>query len=365
MRLIKKSWTLLNPLLKRIEIMPNALNHFLRVYIFFFFSAILFLSSCFHAKDNNKKNIAKNDTLTFQIDSISQLIDEHPAKAELYNVRANLFLKKQLPENARQDILKALSIDSSKAIFYVSKSEIYFALGKMDSSLYAVHKALSLDNNNKIALYKAAEFYFYLKKYDEVSEYISRLLEIDRNNSQAYLLLGMAQKESGDTEKAIKNFQNTLLADNNNFEANLQLGLIYTSRKNRLAESYYKNALNLHSGSVEALYALGMYYQDNEDFDKSIETYKKIISINPKFKFAEYNIGYIYLVYQNNYQEAKKYFSAAIQADSLYAEAFYNRGYCNELLHLFPEAKLDYKKALALKKKYKKVEEGLKRLEKK
>ena len=330
MRLIKKSWTPLNPLLKRIEIMPNALNHFFRLYIFPLFSAIIFLSSCFHAKDYNKKNIAKNDTLTFQIDSISQLIDEHPAKGELYNVRANLFLKKQLPENALQDISKALSID----------------------------------NNNKIALYKAAEFYFYLKKYDEVSEYISRLLEIDKNNSPAYLLLGMAQKESGDTEKAIKNFQNTLLVDNNNFEANLQLGLIYASRKNSLAESYYKNALNLNSGSVEAFYALGMYYQENEDFDKSIETYKKIISLNSKFKFAKYNIGYIYLVYQNNYQEAKKYFSAAIQADSLYAEAFYNRGYCNELLHLFPEAKSDYKKALALKKIYKKVEEGLKRLEK-
>ena len=80
------------------------------------------------------------------------------------------------------------------------------------------------------------------------------------------------------------------------------------------------------------------------------------------YKFAHYNIGYIYLVYLKNYKKAVTNFSNAITCDPKYAEAYYNRGFSYELMKDFKNAKADYKNALDLKTNYQKAIDGLNRI---
>ena len=105
-----------------------------------------------------------------------------------------------------------------------------------------------------------------------------------------------------------------------------------------------------------------MFYQETADFNNAIETYTTIIQIDPNYKFAYFNLGYIHLVYLKVYDVAIDYFTKAIKADPAYAEAYYNRGYSFELRGDMINAKTDYKKALELKTNYQKAIEGLNRV---
>ncbi len=333
---------------------------FFKKILLLFLLPILF--SCNHHKVNLK--YLPKDSLTRKIDSLSLLINESPEKANLYDLRAQYYLKTNQPEQSLRDLSMALSIDSAKASVYLTLSDIYFSLKQYDKCFQAIQKALSLENTNKTALYKMAEFYFYLKKYNEVFTYTEKLLEIDRNYPSANVILGLTYKETGDTIKAINCFQKAVELDMNQYDSYLQLGLIYSAKKNELAIAFIQNALNLRPSSIEAMYALAMFYQESGKYTDAINHYNNILKIEPKNKNASYNIGYIQLVYLKDYVQAKTYFSMAATVDSTYAEAFYNRGYCNELLHSVGEAEQDYRKALALKHNYEKALEGLNRIEK-
>ena len=335
-----------------------------KYFIFLIFS--LFLFSCGNHKSVDKiTSLTGSDSLSAKTNSLTKQIGEHPSDLNLYIQRAKIFLEKKQSDSALPDIKKVLEIDSSNASAYIVLSDIYFAKGKFENCLNALQKSIILDKKNKIALLKLGELEFYLKNYDKAFEYIQQSLAIDNINPEAYLMLGMAYKEIGDTAKAIKNFQTVVEQDINNYHAYIQLGLLYASKKNKLAINYFNNALNVDSKSIEALYALGMFYQETGEYRKAIEKYLMILQIDPKYKNANFNIGYVYLVYLQEYENAKRYFTNAIETDSKYAEAYYNRGYCNELLNLANDAIKDYKKTLELKPNYEKAIEGLNRIDNK
>ncbi|MCF8386954.1 MAG: tetratricopeptide repeat protein, partial [Bacteroidales bacterium] len=59
------------------------------------------------------------------------------------------------------------------------------------------------------------------------------------------------------------------------------------------------------------------------------------------------------------------YFNAAIEIDPAYAKAYYNRGYCNELMGNFAQARKDYQRTMDIIPNYEKAIEGLNRLDRK
>jgi tetratricopeptide (TPR) repeat protein len=81
------------------------------------------------------------------------------------------------------------------------------------------------------------------------------------------------------------------------------------------------------------------------------------------FRNAPYNTGYIYLVYRNDFPKAADYFSKAIEVDPAYFEAWFNRGYANELMGKYDQAVSDYKKALQIQVNYPKAIDGLNRID--
>ena len=70
-------------------------------------------------------------------------------------------------------------------------------------------------------------------------------------------------------------------------------------------------------------------------------------------------------MYLNDLGKSVEYFTKAILIDPDYFEAWYNRGYANELLGSFDKAKADYKQALSIEVNYPKAVDGLNRLDEK
>ena len=137
-----------------------------------------------------------------------------------------------------------------------------------------------------------------------------------------------------------------------------------SNRRDPLAEQYFKNAIRIDSAGIDAHYGLGMYYQNMGDYEKAIETYKKIVLLDTRFEKAYFNLGHIYLE-QDSVEKAKRHFDLAIKVSPFYAKAYYKRGECFEKLGKFAEALKDYRKTLGLDEEFEAAQKGVERLEEK
>ncbi|MCM1264896.1 MAG: tetratricopeptide repeat protein [Candidatus Gastranaerophilales bacterium] len=91
-----------------------------------------------------------------------------------------------------------------------------------------------------------------------------------------------------------------------------------------------KKALSINPRCLEANYTLGaLYLYNTEEYDKAIESFQKVVSLDSKNADAYYNIGYAYIE-KNNDRKALEYLTNAITIDPLYDCAYYKRAqaYC-------------------------------------
>jgi tetratricopeptide (TPR) repeat protein len=289
--------------------------------------SIFFLGSC---SDSDKKTVTATDAATTKIsDTLQRLNDaiaEGPHNPDAFHARAKYYIGIKDYQNGYTDMMQVLSMDSSKAAYFLTLSDVYFFTNKTSGSKRALEKAIELDDKNSDALLKLAELYLYVSKSEKSIEYINKALKIDQYNAKAYFMKGMNYKDLKDTAKAISSMQTAVEQDQNYFHAYMQLGILCAARKNPMAVQYYKNAIRIVPNSSEAWYAVGKYYQDTGDWENAITTYNALIAARTHNKYASYNLGVIYLVNLKKYQYALDHFTEAIQIDRNYVEAYYGRG---------------------------------------
>lgn len=333
------------------------------ILVWALFISSLLMFSC-HPATEKKTGTEKNPSaLPVELESLNKKIHSDSLNPENYYLRSRYYLGQKDINKALADINKAIQMDEKKSDYFVALSEIYLSMGRMPNCLEALKKAEELDPVNKNALLKLAEAYFVLSDYENVFKYTNKVLDQDKINPKAYFIRGFAYAELGDTSLAIRNFQQAADQDQHYYEAYLELGVIYSSRKNPLAADYLQTATRIDPGRGEAYYLLGLAYQEQDNIPKAIETYEKLLTIIPDFKEAIYNLGYINLVYLNDFEEAIKYFTRAIALDPKYTDAYFNRGYSYELKGDFINARKDYQKALEITPNYERSIQGLNRLD--
>ena len=311
-------------------------------------------------KSGNETIAVVSDTSS--VEELSSLIREDSANAALYHQRALLYLGQEQQNLAMRDMLTAIQLDRENASYMLTLSDIYMSMGLFDNCVEALEKALEIDPENNESMLKLAELNLILKKYKEALQYADKAIDMNRSNPLPYFLKGFTYAEAGDTVSAIKNYLEAIDKDQNYYDAYIQLGFIYSTRGNRLAIDYFNNALNIDPESIEALYALGIFYQESGDAENAISAYNKILVISPGYVYAYYNLGYINLVLLDDYRTATNYFKQVLELDPEYFEAAYNLGYCHELLGEYAQAREMYNRALEVEVNYQRAIDGLNRI---
>jgi tetratricopeptide (TPR) repeat protein len=325
--------------------------------------ACSFLHSCKPNKQEEK--ITTTDSVStsgLEAEKLSREIAANPKNPDAYYRRAKVYAGEKKFKLAATDINQAVSLDSAKADYFFLQGDILFANLLVPHSIEAFKKCVELDPKNIDAWLRLAELHLYIKKYKESVQFSNEALKIDKHKAKAYFIKGFVFKESGDTSNAISSFQTCIEQEPENYDAYIQLGLLYQARHNKLAIQYYTNALRLDPKSTEALYNRGLFYQDHGQLEKAMDDYKNILQIDPTFKDAYFNMGYINLVYLKNYNEAIAHFTNAIRLGKYYIDAYFNRGLCYEKLGNKAAAEADYKQALNISPTYALAISGMKRL---
>jgi len=323
------------------------------------FYLFLLLVSC-QPKENNTGNDSKSEVKKDEFVLLNEQIAANPGNAELYYKRSQAFMQKKNIRQAFDDISKAVSLDTTKADYYLQLADISFKGLQIQRSVDSFKKAIALDPKNKETHLKLSELYLYIKAYPQCLAEANEALMIDKNIAKAYFIKGFAYKETADTPKAVSSFQTVVELQSDYYDAYIQLGNIEAARKNKIALQYYNNALRIQPSSTEALYNRGLLYQNTGEIEKAVEDYKSILKINTNYEDAHYNLGYIDFAYKKDYKSAITHFTDAIRVNNQYAEAFYNRGVAYEFSGDKKNAEKDYRQALSIVPTFKQAKERLK-----
>ena len=327
--------------------------------------SLLLLSACHSGRDGTAMNGKPGaDSTRVKLETLNQQIDKDLSNPDLYNQRAKCFLIDHQFDKALKDINKAITLDGKKSGYYTTLSDIYLLMGKPDGSRDALTRAVEINPADKDALLKLAKLYLIVKDYKNCYTIVKQLLAIDNGNASAYFTRAIALLEQGDTIHAVGDLMQAVDKNQQYYEAYVQLGELYSVKKDPLAILYLKNALNLRPHSREALYMLGLFYQETGQYDNAIISYQQLARFDTAFREVPYNIGYIYLVYLKDFNKAATFFSESLKKDPRYYQAYFNRGYAYELAGEYKKAYDDYQASLKIEVNYDKAIEGLNRLDK-
>ena len=319
-----------------------------------------FLSSC---GDNGKQNSKVNyDSLPADLRTLFEKIDKDPANGTLYFDRAEYYFGHKKINEALADMKKASELDPNNVKFHVRLSDYYFASNLTRGTRDELVKVTQIDPKNNEALLKLGELYYLVKNYDTAVFYINRSISIEPENAKAYFEKGMALKEVGDSINAAAAFQSAVEKNTKYFDAYIQLANLYGAHKDKLAIQYYNNALKLDSNSKDALYGLGLFYQNAGAVADARATYAHLLRVDPKNAYAVYNQGYLALVLENKPKDAIAFFEKALLIAPEYADAVYMRGLCFEKLGDKKKAAADYNSALIIEPEHQLSIKGLQRL---
>ncbi len=105
---------------------------------------------------------------------------------------------------------------------------------------------------------------------------------------------GLMQTNAAKAERLLRDALNL---DGESFEANFQLGRLFTfQKKYDLAILHYQKALNTNHQSADAHFNLGFIYMTQKDYDRAIESYEACLGLKPPYTDEVLtNLGISYL----------------------------------------------------------------------
>lgn len=298
------------------------------------------------------------------LDSLTRLLDKSPDNPQLLNQRAKVFILAGELNFALADVGRAILIDSSKAEYFLTISDIYFQRQEPKRCLKALEMARHLDPRNLDAMQRLAQFKLYLGAFQESIDLANQMLAIDAQDERPFIIKALCFKELKDTTKAIENYLKAVQQNPDNYDVQMELGVLHWGKGNSLAESYLKNALDIRPDSKQALYALAMVYQSTDRPEDAMEKYALILALDSTYRDAYYNMGYVHFT-EARYAEALESFNRAVAVSPGYHQAIYMRGLCHEMTGEKELAKREYSYALQLVPNFQKANDRLQGLLKK
>jgi tetratricopeptide (TPR) repeat protein len=322
----------------------------------------LFLTAC-NSKDNQQRaaDVGTSDPI---ISQLTQEIGKNPNDASLYFNRAQRYYQNEGYDEAIQDLGKALSIDTINPGYLHLLADVYLDYFRSREALKTMEKAASLHPTRIPTLLKLSEFQLILKQYEPSLATIDRILQVDPQNAEAFFMMGLNFKESGDTARAINAFQQSVEYDPDLIDSWINLGQLQAALGNPIAERYFDSAIRINTASIPALHAKAFYLQSQGKLLPAIRLFQEITRIEPQYADAHYNAGLLYLDL-DSIPQAYRAFDLAIQTDPVHIRSYFYRGLCSEMQGRYEKARADYHQALSFSPDYADPAAALRRIQEK
>ena len=225
------------------------------------------------------------------------------------------------------DALKKLGevIDEDPGIMEARqvRGQIYMELDRPEEAVEECRAALEIDPEYGAAIFTMAQAYRKLKKPDEAAAGFRRLIQLDPKDPKPYMNLGEISIDTGDFDAAISHLEKALAADpEHSAVAHNLLGSAYLEKKMlEPAEREIRKSLEMRPQIPDAHYNLGLLYEEKGDLQKAEEEYRKEIEIHPGAHPAYFNLALL-LAKAGDGQGEFANFKEAVKANPRFARGY-------------------------------------------
>lgn len=300
------------------------------------------------AFENYSKINPKNDYVNYVLAVAYNKIKDHQKAMKYLNV--------------------ALSINSKKYEYYYLEGNIFLALGKVQEAIHSWEDSIQLNPNYDDSHYNMGYTLLKNKMYPESVKFLTNCLRINKNHKQAsdlikglyeFYLSDSIKNVSADTYYSLSRALNYI----NEFDKSIEIskkGLTFYPNNatlyNNLGGSYleknqiddaiflFKKSIILDSKDIYPYFLLADSYKRKGDYNKAIENYNIIFTLEDKFKVYSplykniyHSLGVIYdkkLMLTEATTNFKKACELGIKEDCNYIQTFDGKGKVKNLKEL-------------------------------
>ena len=202
-----------------------------------------------------------------------------------------------------------------------------------------------------------------LQQFALAQQQMDSLIKKDGGNYGLWFRRGKLFESAKDTANAIASYENALKIYSSP-EGQLTLANLLAEKKDKRALDICNNILNLRMGrdyNANSFFISGVYYARKGNTAKALQQFDECIFNNYNYMVAYMEKGFIFFDAQK-YDDALKVFSAAINVNNSYADAYYWLAKCYEAKNEKQEAIKNYQTAWQLDSTIKEASASIERL---
>lgn len=224
----------------------------------------------------------------------------HTALANVYLKQAGALAKTSSPDVQEVAGLLAKAVAEAKIATEISPNSvaIWENLATMyentaaivpdaaEWSIKSLMRASELEPTNAVLVWKIGNMYATQNNLSKAIEYYQKSIALKKDYAEAYVSLSNVYELNKETDKAIEIYKNfAQLGMNANPEMLFNFGRILYNRggkdDRKDAEKLWLEAVRLQPSYSNALYSLGLLYENRGDKTKALEYYYKVKDLNP------------------------------------------------------------------------------------
>ena len=274
------------------------------------------------------------------VDKVLAAINLSPDDAMLFTKLAGLYTDLDKYDNAIEAYKKVIELRPNDAFVYISLGSIYELQSKYNEALDAYNNALKIFPEYKYNYLNIANVQYQMKNYKDAIENYNIFLNTYSQHWEARKSIANAYLADGKPEKAIVEFDNLYVNNNQHFDdyANYGIALFETQNYDKATE-FLEKAVAKDADNMTAKVSLALSYQALDKDELALAQYSEI------FKKEE-NLHSLRFDYGNLLADMSKDDEAIVEYKK-YAEFFPNDSRVFKNLGIVYQRKKDYVNAIA------------------
>jgi tetratricopeptide (TPR) repeat protein len=328
----------------------------------------MFLYSCGETTEKPNELEPEYGTLTGipAIDALTNDIKMNPENMSLRVARCEAYSAEGMLKEAEAEARLIYEKDKTNWKAARLLAWTYLENNKSKPAIKVLEQALEIHPDTIMLLLVHSEMNLLVKHYNEALISSEKVLKLSPLNVEGLFMRGQILKYMGDTLSAIGNFQTAVEQNADHIDAYMQLGNVFSAKKEKIALQYYDNALRIDSTSYEALKGKAAFYHQNYTkenglLEKTKEAYERLIYHHPQQANGSYDYG-LFFMEEKDYEQAAHFMGIATQYDPTFGDAYYYKGLALENLGQMDAAILSYNNAVNNGNRFERAEKALERL---
>ena len=255
-------------------------------------------------------------------------------------------LQKKDYDNAIENFNRAIELNDKKLHYFLNKSKVYRRQEQFAKVIATLEgrDALSANAGETYELnFQLGTAYHQQSQHSSAIPYLEKAVAVKPDFATFYLL-GISYDHAGDSDKSIATLKEALKqrpgdSDVQSQLATAYLGLAQRERNKPRKEQLYTEAVSHAQGSVRSdandfrkQNTLGRACLGAGQYDCAEKAFKKALSINGRYCFAQANLGKVYIVTEH-WNDAVKILLDATRCDSKSNVAWESLGFSQEKLY--------------------------------